>query len=252
MVLLETPSNPMLDLVALPAVAALAHAAGALVVVDNVFATPLLQKPLTQGADIVVYSCTKHMDGQGRVLGGAILSNKKWVDEVLQPYVRNTGPAMSPFNAWVILKGLETLKLRVDAMMRSAVAIADFLAERAEIAQVRYPYRADHPQHGLALKLMSGGGTLVTLELKGGKEAAFRFMDALQVIDISNNLGDSKSMVTHPATTTHLRIGADERAKLGISDGAVRLSVGLEDVADLIDDLAEALDAAAPLALAAE
>ncbi len=252
MVLLETPSNPMLDLVDLPTVAALAHGAGALVVVDNVFATPLLQKPLTQGADIVVYSCTKHMDGQGRVLGGAILSNKKWVDEVLQPFVRNTGPAMSPFNAWVILKGLETLKLRVDAMQRSAVAIADFLAERSEIAQVRYPYRADHPQHALALRLMSGGGTLVTLELKGGKDAAFRFMDALEVIDISNNLGDSKSMVTHPATTTHLRIGADERKKLGISDGAVRLSVGLEDVADLIDDLAAALDAASPLALAAE
>ena len=252
MVLLESPSNPMLDLVDVAAVSELAHAAGALVVVDNVFATPLLQKPLELGADIVTYSCTKHMDGQGRVLGGAVLSNKKWVNDVLQPFVRNTGPGLSPFNAWVILKGLETMKLRVDAMSKSAAAIADFLSERAEIARVSYPTRTDHPQHALALKQMSGGGTLVALELKGGKEAAFRFMDALRIIDISNNLGDSKSMVTHPATTTHLRIGAEERAKLGISDGAVRLSVGLEDVADLIDDLAEALDAASPIALAAE
>ena len=252
MVLLETPSNPMLSLVDLPAVAELAHAAGALVVVDNVFSTPLLQKPLTQGADIVVYSCTKHMDGQGRVLGGAILSNKKWVDDVLQPFVRNTGPAMSPFNAWVILKGVETLKLRVDAMQASAVAIADYLAGRPEIEAVRYPYRADHPQHALARRQMSGGGTLVSLVVRGGKQAAFRFMDALEVIDISNNLGDSKSMVTHPATTTHLRIGAEERARLGISDGAVRLSVGLEDVADLIEDLGLALNAVMPLAAAAE
>jgi O-succinylhomoserine sulfhydrylase len=252
MVLVESPSNPMLELVDLPAVSALAHAAGALVVVDNVFATPLLQKPLTMGADIVTYSCTKHMDGQGRVLGGAVLASKKWVDDVLQPFIRNTGPSMAVFNAWVILKGLETLKLRVDAMCRSAAAIADFLSERAEIARVFYPHRADHPQHALAMQQMSAGGTLVTLELRGGKAAAFRFMDALRIIDISNNLGDSKSMVTHPATTTHLRIGAEERAKLGISDGVVRLSVGLEDIADLIDDLAEALDAAAPLAEAAE
>jgi O-succinylhomoserine sulfhydrylase len=252
MVLVESPSNPMLELVDLPAVSALAHAAGALVVVDNVFATPLLQKPLTMGADIVTYSCTKHMDGQGRVLGGAVLGSRKWVDDVLQPFIRNTGPSMAVFNAWVILKGLETLKLRVDAMCRSAAAIADFLSERAEIARVFYPHRADHPQYSLAMQQMSAGGTLVTLELRGGKAAAFRFMDALRIIDISNNLGDSKSMVTHPATTTHLRIGAEERAKLGISDGVVRLSVGLEDVADLIDDLAEALDAAAPLAEAAE
>ena len=244
LVLLETPSNPMLEMVDLAAVADLAHKVGAIVVVDNVFATPLLQQPLTLGADVVVYSCTKHMDGQGRVLGGAVLGSKKWVEEVLQPFTRNTGPAISPFNAWVILKGLETLSLRVNAMCRSAEQVADFLAERPEVSRALYPFRADHPQQALALKQMSGGGTLVTFELKGGKAAAFRFCNALQVIDVSNNLGDAKSMVTHPATTTHMRIGAEERATLGITEGTIRLSVGLEDVADLIDDLAEALDAA--------
>lgn len=243
MVLLESPSNPMLELVDVVAVCKLAHAAGALVVVDNVFATPLLQKPFEQGADVVVYSCTKHMDGQGRVLGGAVLGRKKWVEEVLMPFIRNTGPAMSPFNAWVILKGLETLKLRVDQMCRNAAAVADFLSERAEIARVLYPFRADHPQHALAVRQMSGGGTLVTFDVIGGKDACFRFMNALQIVDISNNLGDSKSLATHPATTTHMRIGEAERTKLGITDGTVRLSVGLEDVADLIEDLAEALDA---------
>lgn len=243
MVLLESPSNPMLELVDLAAVCKLAHAAGALVVVDNVFATPLLQKPFELGADVVVYSCTKHMDGQGRVLGGAVLGRQKWVEEVLMPFIRNTGPAMSPFNAWVILKGLETLKLRVDQMCRNAAAVADFLSERSEISRVLYPFRADHPQHALAVKQMSGGGTLVTFDIKGGKEACFRFMNAMKIVDISNNLGDSKSLATHPATTTHMRIGEVERAKLGITDGTVRLSVGLEDVADLIEDLADALDA---------
>jgi len=243
LVLLETPSNPMLDLVDLPAVARLAHRAGAIVVADNVFATPLLQKPLEQGADVVVYSCTKHMDGQGRVLGGAVLGTKHWVENTLQPFLRNTGPALSPFNAWVILKGLETLALRVRAMGESAATIADALALRPEVAQVRYPFRADHPQVELARRLMGGGGTLVTFELRGGKPAAFAFLDALRLVDISNNLGDSKSLVTHPATTTHLRIGAEERARLGITDGIVRLSVGLEDVADLLDDLGQALDA---------
>src|SRR3954453_20134445 len=253
LVLLETPSNPMLDMVDLAAVADLAHAAGAIVVVDNVFATPLLQQPLKFGADVVVYSCTKHMDGQGRVLGGAVLGTKKWVEEVLQPFTRNTGPAISPFNAWVILKGLETLSLRVNAMCRSAAEIADFLAGRPEVSRALYPFRADHPQQARALRQMSGGGTLVAFELKGGKDAAFRFCNALRVIDVSNNLGDSKSMVTHPATTTHMRIGAEERARLGIGDGTIRLSVRLEDVADLIDDLAEALDAAgAAVARAAE
>jgi O-succinylhomoserine sulfhydrylase len=245
MVLLESPSNPMLDLVDVEAVCALARATGALVVVDNVFATPLLQRPLEQGADVVVYSCTKHMDGQGRVLGGAILGRTKWVDEVLQPFLRNTGPAMSPFNAWVILKGIETLKLRVDQMCRNAATVADFLATRPEVARVFYPFRADHPQHALARRQMSAGGTLVTFEVRGGKPACFAFMNALRLVDISNNLGDSKSLVTHPATTTHMRIGADERARLGIGDGTVRLSVGLEDAEDLCEDLGQALSASA-------
>jgi O-succinylhomoserine sulfhydrylase len=241
MVLLETPSNPMLEVIDLRAVCDLAHTAGALVVVDNVFATPLLQKPLAFGADVVVYSCTKHIDGQGRVLGGAVLGSRKWVEEVLQPFVRNTGPALSPFNAWLLLKGLETLSLRVGAAGRSAAAIADFLAGRPEVSRVWYPTRADHPSHALATAQMSAGGTMVTFEVDGGKEGAFRFMNALRLIRVSNNLGDSKSLITHPATTTHMRIGAEERARLGITDGVVRLSIGLEDVSDLIDDLAEAL-----------
>ena len=252
LVLLETPSNPMLEIVDLRAVCDLAHKAGAIVVVDNVFATPLLQKPMQFGADVVVYSATKHFDGQGRVLGGAVLGAKKWVEETLQPFIRNTGPSISPFNAWTILKGLETLHLRVPAMCRSAAAVADMLAERAEVARVLYPFRADHPQQKLAMAQMSAGGTLVTFDLKGGKDACFRFMDAMRLIDISNNLGDSKSLATHPATTTHMRVGAEERARLGITDGTVRLSVGLEDVADIIDDLSQALDAAAPAARAAE
>jgi O-succinylhomoserine sulfhydrylase len=248
LVLLETPSNPMLEIVDMRAVCDLAHKAGAIVVVDNVFATPLLQKPMQFGADVVVYSATKHFDGQGRVLGGAVLGSKKWVEDTLQPFIRNTGPSISPFNAWTILKGLETLHLRVPAMCRSAAAVADMLAERAEVSRVLYPFRADHPQQRLAMAQMSAGGTLVTFDLKGGKEACFRFMDAMRLIDISNNLGDSKSLATHPATTTHMRVGAEERARLGITDGTVRLSVGLEDVADIIDDLSEALDAAAPAA----
>ncbi|MCS6898667.1 MAG: O-succinylhomoserine sulfhydrylase [Myxococcales bacterium] len=244
LVLLETPSNPMLDLVDLPAVAALAHQVGALVVVDNVFATPLLQHPLRQGADVVVYSCTKHMDGQGRVLGGAVLGSQKWVDETLQPFLRNTGPALSPFNAWVILKGLETLRLRVDAMCSRALTLASFLEAHPAVEAVRYPFLDSHPQVALARSLMSAGGTLVTFTLRGGKEAAFRFCNALRLIDISNNLGDARSLLTHPATTTHLRIGPEERARLGISEGTLRLSVGLEDVDDLRDDLARGLEAA--------
>jgi len=244
LVLLETPSNPMLEIVDMKAVCDLAHKAGAIVVVDNVFATPLLQKPMHFGADVVVYSTTKHFDGQGRVLGGAVLGSRKWVEDVLQPFIRNTGPSISPFNAWVVLKGLETLHLRVPAMCRSAAAVADMLAERSEVARVLYPFRADHPQQKLAMAQMSAGGSLVTFDLKGGKEASFRFMDALGLIDISNNLGDSKSLATHPATTTHMRVGAEERARLGITDGTVRLSVGLEDVADIIEDLSQALDAA--------
>jgi O-succinylhomoserine sulfhydrylase len=237
LVLLETPSNPMLELVDVPAVSELAHAAGAIVVVDNVFATPLLQQPLKLGADVVVYSCTKHMDGQGRVLGGAVLGSRKWINDVLQPFIRNTGPALSPFNAWVLLKSLETLALRVDAAARTAVALADFLAQQPGVTRVWYPTRADHPQHALAVAQMSGGGTVVTFEVAGGKEGAFRVMNGFELIAVSNNLGDSKSLATHPATTTHMRIGAEERARLGISDGVIRVSIGLEDIADLQDDL---------------
>jgi O-succinylhomoserine sulfhydrylase len=241
LVLLETPSNPMLDIVDLRVVADLAHKAGAIVVVDNVFATPLLQQPLKFGADVVVYSCTKHIDGQGRVLGGAVLGTKKWINDTLQPFIRNTGPTLSAFNAWLLLKGLETLPLRVDASCRSAAAIADFLAARPQVARVWYPLRTDHPQSALARAQMSGGGTVVTFEVHGGKEAAFAIMNRFRLIAISNNLGDSKSLATHPATTTHMRIGAEERAKLGITDGVIRLSVGLEDPEDLKDDLAQAL-----------
>ncbi len=243
LVLLETPSNPMLEMVDLRAVSALAHAAGALVVVDNVFATPLLQQPLALGADVVVYSCTKHIDGQGRVLGGAVLGPKKWVEETLQPFIRNTGPSLSPFNAWLLLKGLETLRLRVDAACRSAAELADFLAAHPALRRVWYPTRADHPQHALAMAQMTAGGTMVTFEVAGGKDAAFAAMNRFRLIAVSNNLGDTKSLATHPATTTHMRIGAEERAKLGITDGVIRLSVGLEDVADLREDLAQALAA---------
>jgi len=250
LVLLETPSNPMLEIVDLEAVAALAHNAGAIVVVDNVFATPLLQQPLQMGADVVVYSCTKHIDGQGRVLGGAVLSNRKWIADTLQPFIRNTGPAISPFNAWVLLKGLETLALRVDACCRVAASIADFLADQPGVTRVWYPTRADHPQRALAMRQMTAGGTVVTFEVAGGKEAAFAVMNAFRLIAVSNNLGDSKSLATHPATTTHMRIGVEERAKLGITDGVVRVSIGLEDPDDLKDDLAQALATIAPTARA--
>ena len=241
MVLVESPSNPMLEVLDLRAICALAHKAGALVVVDNVFATPLLQRPFELGADVVVYSCTKHIDGQGRVLGGAVLGNKAWVEQTLQPFMRNTGPSMSPFTAWVLLKGLETLSLRVDASCRSARRVADALAGHRGVRRVLYPERSDHPQHELAMRQMRAGGTMVAFELDD-KEAAFATMNGLRLIAVSNNLGDSKSLVTHPATTTHMRIGAEERARLGISDGAIRLSVGLEDADDLIDDLTQALD----------
>jgi O-succinylhomoserine sulfhydrylase len=244
LVLLETPSNPMLDIIDLRAVCEMAHAAGAIVVVDNVFATPLLQRPLEFGADVVVYSATKHMDGQGRVLGGAVLGSQKWIDEVYQPFFRNTGPTLSPFNAWVILKGLETMALRVQAQSANAEAVAKFLESSPKISRCFYPTLASHPQHELAMAQMSGGGTLVAFEVAGGKEAAFRMLNALRIVTISNNLGDTKSLATHPATTTHMRIGAEERARLGITDGIVRLSVGLEDVRDLTEDLGQALDAA--------
>jgi O-succinylhomoserine sulfhydrylase len=244
MVLLETPSNPMLEIVDLAAVCGLAHQAGALVVMDNVFATPLLQKPLELGCDIVVYSATKHIDGQGRVLGGAVLGRAKWVEETLQPFLRNTGPTLSPFNAWALLKGLETMAVRVEAATTRAGAIADMLADHPGVRRVWYPARPDHPQHDLAMRQMSAGGTLVTFEVPGGREGAFRVLNALRLIAISNNLGDARSMVTHPATTTHMRIGPEERARLGITDGVIRLSVGLEHVRDLQADLTQALEAA--------
>ncbi len=245
-VFLETPSNPMLEIVDLAAVATLARRAGAKVVVDNVFATPLLQRPLELGADIVVYSATKHIDGQGRSLGGAVLGRRDFIEEKLAPFLKHTGPALSPFNAWLLLKGLETLHLRVEAQGRAALGLARFLEGRARggsgaIWRVFYPGLESHPHHALAMRQMAGGGTIVTFTLEGGKEAAFRFLDRLALIDISNNLGDAKSLICHPATTTHQRVGAPERARLGIEDGTVRLSVGLEDPADLEADLAAAL-----------
>ncbi len=240
-VLLETPSNPMLDVIDMPAVAELAHKAGARVVVDNVFATPLLQKPLELGGDMVVYSATKHIDGQGRCLGGAVLGSAEFIGTELQPFLRHTGPAMSPFNAWVLVKGLETLDLRLNAQCKSALQIAKFLDGHKKVARALYPGLPSHPQADLVKKLMSGGGTMVTLSLKGGKAAAFALLDALKLIDISNNLGDSKSLICHPATTTHQRLGAEERARMGIDDGVLRLSVGLEDADDLEADLAQAL-----------
>jgi O-succinylhomoserine sulfhydrylase len=196
---------------------------------------------LKMGADVVVYSCTKHIDGQGRVLGGAVLGSRKWINETLQPFIRNTGPTLSPFNAWLLLKGLETLALRVNAASQSAAAIADFLAGQPGVTRVWYPTRTDHPQHDLARQQMSAGGTIVTFAVAGGKDGAFQVMNGFRLIAISNNLGDSKSLATHPATTTHMRIGEEERARLGITDGVIRVSIGLEDTEDLKEDLRQAL-----------
>lgn len=240
-VFLETPSNPALEVIDLQLVCDLAHTAGARVVIDNVFATPLLQTPMSFGADIVVYSATKHIDGQGRTLGGAVLGDEEFIGGELKTFLRHTGPSLSPFNAWILLKGLETMALRVDRMCENALEIARFLEAHNSISRVLYPHLDSHPQAGLARRQMSKGGSLVSFELAGGKEAAFRFLDGLDVIDISNNLGDAKSLVTHPATTTHQRLPAEERARLGITDGLLRLSVGLEDVEDLKEDLARAL-----------
>ncbi len=242
---LESPTNPGLDIYDLQAIADIAHNAGARLVVDNVFATPMLQKPFDFGADVVVYSATKHIDGQGRCLGGIILASQALIEESVHNFLRQTGPAMSPFNAWVMLKGLETLPLRVAQQTANATRIADFLAEQTGIARVLYPFRADHPQAALARRQMTGGGTLVSFDVAGGKAAAFRLANALEVVTISNNLGDAKSLITHPATTTHQRLTPDARAAMGIGDGMLRLSVGLEDVDDLIEDLAIGLAAAA-------
>jgi O-succinylhomoserine sulfhydrylase len=214
------------------------------VVVDNVFATPLLQRPMKLGADIVVYSATKHIDGQGRCLGGVVLGPEEFIEEKLHNFLKHTGPSLSPFNAWVLLKGLETLPVRVERHCASAAAIADFLAGRKEVARVFYPGRADHPQATLAKRQMDGGGPMVAFEVEGDKGTAFRFMNALSIFKISNNLGDAKSLITHPATTTHQRLSPEARAELGIFDNNVRLSIGLEDVRDLIADLDQALAAA--------
>ena len=229
----------------LQAVADIAHSVGAKVILDNVLATPILQRPVDFGIDIVVYSATKHVDGQGRCLGGCVLSDKKFLDDYLDPFLRHTGPALSPFNAWVLLKGLETLELRVNAACRNALQVADFLAYQPEVKRVLYPGRKDHPQHKLAMRQMSAGGTLVSFELLGGRERAFKFLKNLRLIDISNNLGDTKSLITHPASTTHQRLSPDDRTAQGIGEGLVRLSVGLEDGDDLTEDLDQALSASA-------
>jgi O-succinylhomoserine sulfhydrylase len=240
---LESPTNPQLEIIDIAAVADIAHAGGAALTVDNVFATPLLQSPLALGADCVVYSATKHIDGQGRCLGGVILGSEDFIQQKVHNFLRQTGPALSPFNAWVMLKSLETLPLRVREQMRSAEKIADHLAGKSGVARVLYPSRKDHPQHELAMRQMSGGGTVIALDLACGKQAAFRFANALEIMKISNNLGDAKSLITHPATTTHQRLAPEVRAGMGIGEGLLRLSIGLEDVLDLIDDMDRGLAA---------
>jgi len=240
---LESPANPLLEIADIAAICAIAHEIGAKVVVDNVFATPIFQSPLKLGADVVVYSATKHIDGQGRVMGGAILGDAEMLDQAYKDPMRHTGPALSPFNAWLLLKGLETLDLRVRRQSETAATLADRLAASAKVRACRYPTRVDHPQHAIAARQMSGGGTLVAFDL-GSREAAFAFLNALEIIDISNNLGDAKSMATHPTTTTHRSMTEDQRAEIGLTPGWVRLSVGLESPRDLARDLDRALEAA--------
>ena len=239
-VFLETPSNPMLQIVDIAMISELAHAVGALVIVDNVMASPILQKPLSLGADVVMYSATKHIDGQGRVLGGAILGSESYIKEKLNPFVRHTGPSLSPFNAWVLVKSLETMSLRVNRMNQSAHEIAEFLETLPQVSSVNYPGLASHPEHELARKQMSGGGTTLSFEVSGGQEALFKAMNNLRVIDISNNLGDSKSLITHPYSSTHRRLDEATKAAMGINPALARLSVGLEHSSDLIRDLQEA------------
>lgn len=241
-VFFETPSNPGVDLVDIEAVSRLAHAAGACVVVDNVFATPLLQSPLMLGADVVAYSATKHMDGQGRCLGGAVVGRADFINDVLGPFLRNTGPSLSPFNAWTLLKGLETLTLRIPRHCDSALALATALESHPALERVRYPWLASHPSHALAKRQMRGGGGVLSLDLVGGKAAAFRFLNRLRLVSISNNLGDAKSLACHPFTTTHQRLSPEDKALQGIGEGLVRLSVGLEDPQDLLRDLVQALE----------
>jgi O-succinylhomoserine sulfhydrylase len=241
---LESPTNPTLDVLDISAIAEIAHAGGARLIVDNVFATPIWQSPLQLGADVVVYSATKHIDGQGRCLGGIILSSEAFIAEHIHTFMRQTGPSMSPFNAWVLLKGLETLAVRVRAQTETAAAIAETLARHPKISRLVYPGRADHPQAALVKKQMRAGSTLVGFEVKGGKPAAFRTLNALKISRISNNLGDAKSLVTHPATTTHQRLTPEARSELGISEGFIRFSAGLEHRDDLIEDLVAALEQA--------
>ncbi|WP_027549757.1 O-succinylhomoserine sulfhydrylase [Bradyrhizobium sp. Cp5.3] len=241
---LESPTNPTLDVLDIPGIAEIAHKGGARLVVDNVFATPIWQSPLALGADVVVYSATKHIDGQGRCLGGIILSSEAFIAEHIHNFMRQTGPSISPFNAWVLLKGLETLGVRVRAQTDTAARIAEVLASHPKISRLVYPGRADHPQAALVKKQMRGGSTLVGFEVKGGKQAAFRALNALKLAKISNNLGDAKSLVTHPATTTHQRLKPEDRAALGISEGFIRFSTGLEHADDLIEDLTAALEKA--------
>ena len=242
-VLIETPANPLLEITDIAEVAKLAHAVGAKVIVDNVFATPIFQQPMALGADMVVYSATKHIDGQGRVLGGAVLGETELMDESLRDMLRHTGPALSPFNAWVLLKGLETLDLRVRRQSETAAVLADLIADHPKTQRSFYPFRKDHPQYDVAIKQMSGGGSLVAFDL-GTQAAAFNFLNALEIVDISNNLGDAKSMATHPPTTTHRSVPEAERLSIGVTEGTVRLSVGLEGLNDLKRDIARALDAA--------
>ncbi len=242
-VFLESPSNPTLDVIDMRTVCELAHDAGAVVVVDNVFASPLLQKPLELGADIVVYSATKHIDGQGRCLGGAVLGSSAFVDGPLFAFLKHTGPAISPFNAWILLKGLETLELRMHQHCQNASAIASVLQKNNRITGLRYPFCPTHPQYELARRQMSAGGSVVSFEIDGARDDAFRFLNALELIDISNNLGDARSLVTHPATTTHSKLSQGERDHLGISDSLIRLHAGLEDVNDIAADLQQALAA---------
>lgn len=242
-VFFESMSNPTLEVIDIAGVAAIAHEVGALVVVDNVFSTPVYSKAIEQGADVVVYSTTKHVDGQGRCLGGIILGTKEHIRGVVEPYMKHTGGSLSPFNAWVMLKGLETVALRVRAQTEGAVAIAKACEGHPKLERLIYPGLQSHPQYELAMRQLGAGGTMLSLVLKGGKEAAFRFLNALDIAIISNNLGDAKSIVTHPATTTHQRLSDETRADLGISDGLVRFSVGIEDPADLVADVLQALDA---------
>ncbi|WP_334161898.1 O-succinylhomoserine sulfhydrylase [Phenylobacterium sp.] len=241
--LVESPANPLLEVTAIGAVAEIAHAAGARLIVDNVFATPIFQKPLALGADVVVYSATKHIDGQGRVLGGAILGGTELMTEAYKDLLRHTGPALSPFNAWVLLKGLETLELRVRRQTENAARVADAVAASGKVRKTVYCGRPDHPQAAIIANQMSGGGNLLAFDL-GSREAAWRFLDALQIVDISNNLGDAKSMATHPSTTTHRSMPEEQRLEIGLTEGWVRMSVGLEGAGDLVRDVSRALDAA--------